>query len=335
MPANFGAIGQGGTGALLSQQRGYGSGSQPWYDFSVSSDAKLSNGGSSYNNTDVGTPIDTVLTAPTSGTITYLGYPLWGGQITYKEDNPTDPNNPYVFLIHLDALNPNLVVGQHIAAGTMIGYSGGQYPGQFAPSSYPSLPAGYTHHDTAASHSTGPHLDIGVTNSPSGSIDNNQSASNLLVTLAKNAGIGPISPQINSGGSSLTTAVNGGRGPCPVNIFSQVPILNSVYCAGYSFGGSIGAPDLSKSSCQPWDINCLAQQAAPYALKVGLIIAGATLILVGLHILFPNFSPGGISDAAVDKLSGALEKSGPIGGGEAPAAPPAPKTNAPLQSKPA
>lgn len=176
----------------------------PWYNFNVYSDYGYQ--GSTYRNTDVGTPVDTPLTAPLAGTITDLGYFDWGGQITVKVDQPSLINgHKDYFLIHLDAINPNLQVGQHIEQGTFLGYSGGQ----LSNAGLASLPAGLSHHVTLPSHSTGPHLDIGVTDSGTGSMDVDQSASDALVALAQTGAI-PFSTEIS--GSSLVTLDTSGSG---------------------------------------------------------------------------------------------------------------------------
>lgn len=151
-----------------------------WYDFGISSDSD--SGQSIYHNTNVGTPVDTPLSFPLGGTITKLGYQPWGGQITWQVDNPSIiGGHKYAFMIHLDAINPNLAEGQTVTAGTFAGYSGGQLDN----SGLPSLPAGYVHHATSPSHSTGPHLDIGVTDSPDGSLTVSKQLGDVLVLYAR------------------------------------------------------------------------------------------------------------------------------------------------------
>lgn len=149
-----------------------------WYDYALYSDYPAT----SYHNTDVGTPVDTALTAPLSGTITADTYQAWGGQITVRADDPSQIGGiPYYFLIHMDAINPNLAIGQHVNQGDFLGYSGGQLNNN----GLPSLPAGYSHHATSPAHSTGPHLDIGVTTSSQGSMDTSKTWSDRLVQLAR------------------------------------------------------------------------------------------------------------------------------------------------------
>lgn len=83
---------------------------------------------------DIKTPVGTSITAPASGTITDYSYKPWGGQVTWKLDTPIN-GVPYAFIIHLDSLNPNLSVGQHINAGDVLGLSGGQNSGGTHPES--------------------------------------------------------------------------------------------------------------------------------------------------------------------------------------------------------
>lgn len=151
-----------------------------WYDFGISSDSD--SGQSSYHNTNVGTPVDTPLSFPLGGKITKLGYPAWGGQITWQVDNTAViGGHKYAFMIHLDAINPNLKEGQTVTAGTFAGYSGGQNDN----TGLPALPAGYVHHITSPAHSTGPHLDIGVTDSPDGSLTVSKQWGDALVLYAR------------------------------------------------------------------------------------------------------------------------------------------------------
>lgn len=168
-----------------------------WYDYGISSD---SDGGySTYNNTNVGTPVDTPLSFPLGGTITTLGYPAWGGQITWKVDNPAViGGHQYAFMIHLDAINPALQVGQTVTAGTFAGYSGGQLDN----SGLPALPAGYIHHTTSPQHSTGPHLDIGVTDSPDGSLTVSKQYGDALVLYARSNKI-PVDASVPSSAFTL------------------------------------------------------------------------------------------------------------------------------------
>lgn len=151
---------------------------EAWYNYSVYSDYPET----SYHNTDVGTPTDTPLTAPLPGKVTADTYQPWGGQLTIEADDPSQIGGyPYYFLIHLDAINPNIDVGSHVAQGDFLGWSGGQLDN----SGLADLPGGLQHHVTSPQHSTGPHLDIGVTNSPQGSMDVSQSWSDKLVNLAR------------------------------------------------------------------------------------------------------------------------------------------------------
>lgn len=167
----------------------------PWYNFSIEAGS----------HTDMRVPMDTPITAPLAGTITDLGYFDWGGQVTWKVDAPNALSGyKYLYVIHLDAINPNLRVGQHIGVGTFLGYSGGE--NSLNDARLKPLPAGLTHHLNTPAHSTGPHLDIGVTSSPTGSLDASKAASDLLVSMAAMGHI-PFGTGIGPGPS------DGGPGP--------------------------------------------------------------------------------------------------------------------------
>jgi hypothetical protein len=167
---------------------------EPWYDFALYSDYPST----SYHNTDVGTPVDTPLTAPLSGRITADSYQAWGGQLTVQADDPSQiGGHSHYFLIHLDAINPDLAIGQHVSQGDFLGYSGGQ----LSNAGLKALPAGLQHHTTSRAHSTGPHLDIGVTDSPQGSMDASKTWSDRLVDIAKRLRI-PYGTGQGGGGST-------------------------------------------------------------------------------------------------------------------------------------
>lgn len=100
---------------------------------------------------DIGTPFGTQIQSIVSGTITNYEYTPWGGQITMKLDNPIN-GVPYAFYIHLDSLNPNIGVGQHINVGDLIGISGGQN-------------SGGTHPETTF-YSTQPQTGFGLSHGP-------------------------------------------------------------------------------------------------------------------------------------------------------------------------
>lgn len=77
---------------------------------------------------DFKTPFHTRITAIMQGMVSDVRYTPWGGQVTVKLDNPIN-GVPYAALVHLDEINTNLHVGQHISFGDFIGLSGGQNSG--------------------------------------------------------------------------------------------------------------------------------------------------------------------------------------------------------------
>lgn len=134
----------------------------PWYDYQ-----NLSNYGEierkSYEHgTDLETPPDTPMTAILPGTVTDVGYYPWGGQVTWKLDNPSEAHNfGYEYIIHLDAINPAIRVGTHLNSGDFLGFSGGANSQAQLQAGKP-LPPGYSHHLTDPAYSTGWHEEIGL-----------------------------------------------------------------------------------------------------------------------------------------------------------------------------
>jgi hypothetical protein len=140
---------------------------QPWYDFGISRGHEGTEHG-----VDLGTPLNTPMTAVFSGTITDIsGFASkgsgtstsgWGGQVTWKLDNPQPAHGaPFEYVIHLNALNPNLKVGSHLNSGDLIGWTGGEIPGQTAT----PAPTGQYTIDSPI-YSTGEHTEIGLAYGP-------------------------------------------------------------------------------------------------------------------------------------------------------------------------
>lgn len=223
---------------------------QAWYNYPMYSDSDFT-GPSGYHNTDVGTPTDTPITAPVAGVITSLGYYDWGGQVSWKVDNTAVTLGvPEIFVIHMDAINPNLKVGQHISAGTFLGYSGGQ----LSNFGLPPLPNGLQHHTTSAAHTTGPHLDIGVTDSPTASLDTNQAASNNVVQFAKHQAL-PYGTGIDAANSASSPIPTAPTGDTSSNL---LPI-------GFTFGSTVSYNKLSENVH-----NTLVQNPGFYGMALAL-----------------------------------------------------------------
>ncbi|MGH8397496.1 MAG: hypothetical protein ACRETA_04535 [Gammaproteobacteria bacterium] len=73
---------------------------------------------------DVATIPNTTVTALLAGTLTDISEPIWGKQVCLKLDEAINGVD-FMGYLHLAAVNPLLNVGQHIAAGTVLGWSGG------------------------------------------------------------------------------------------------------------------------------------------------------------------------------------------------------------------
>jgi hypothetical protein len=138
----------------------------PWYDYPDLSNYGEVEGKSYEHGTDLETPPDTPMTAILPGTVTDVGYYPWGGQITWKLDNPSEAHNfGYEYIIHLDAINPAIRVGTHLNQGDFLGFSGGENSGAQLQAGKP-LPPGYSHHLTSSQYSTGWHEEIGLYGGP-------------------------------------------------------------------------------------------------------------------------------------------------------------------------
>lgn len=109
-----------------------------WYDYPISQPFHAGHDG-----IDFAVPMGTPLFFLESGTISTADYQDWGGQVFLSQDD-----GGIEFHYHLD----DIVVrpGQHVAAGQLIGYSGGQTSGG--------------KHPTKPQWSTGPHTHYGVRN---------------------------------------------------------------------------------------------------------------------------------------------------------------------------
>lgn len=76
---------------------------------------------------DFKVPVDTPITVPPrgAGIVSDISSPEWGKQVGIKLDNPIG-NVPYWGVLHLDATNSQLRVGQHVQPGDLLGWSGGE-----------------------------------------------------------------------------------------------------------------------------------------------------------------------------------------------------------------
>lgn len=112
---------------------------------------------------DFATPIDTPVTFLASGTITDISYPVWGIQVTWKLDTPYLGKVPFAYQIHLDAISPNLRIGNHINAGDLLGWSGGAISNDQIGNA--TNPTG-THFKNSPEMSEAPHTEFGFCYGP-------------------------------------------------------------------------------------------------------------------------------------------------------------------------
>lgn len=100
--------------------------------------------GFSEQGVDIGTPFHTAITAPFSGKVSAAGYYPWGGQVDLSTAIPGQPGVHDETVLHLDQITVS--PGQAVAAGGLLGYSGGQNVG----GSHPTSPV----------YSSGPHTEL-------------------------------------------------------------------------------------------------------------------------------------------------------------------------------
>ena len=207
---------------------------QPWYDFGVT---RYHGGGEM--GIDLGTPLNTPMTAVFSGTITDIsGFAPkgsgtstsgWGGQVTWKLDNPAPAHGaPYEYVIHLNALNPALKVGSHLNSGDFIGWTGGETP---APSGQYTI--------DSSTYSGGQHTEVGLAYGPqfgTGLGYGNNPDPSFMLSLAQSEHL-PYGTAYGGGPGGLGFSVNTGQ--------SDVSALSAYYGsfagqpkqqAGFSYG---------------------------------------------------------------------------------------------------
>lgn len=147
---------------------------------------------------DIGMPMDTPITAIKSGKVVQADYAVWngaagGGEIFVK---PDDGSTEYYYY-HLD--QNQVVAGQHVNAGDVVGLSGGQNSGGS--------------HNTDPMWSTGPHLHVGYftsfTNTPVGTRPEGPDITPTITYLKMSGGSSPpLTPTQQAAASSSGGSVN-------------------------------------------------------------------------------------------------------------------------------
>ncbi len=125
-------------------------------------------GDTPHDAVDIGTPLDTPITALLPGTVKQADYAGWGGEIFIQ---PDDPKYPEYYYYHPDIVE--VKAGQHVNAGQEIALSGGQTSG----GSHPAAPQ----------WSSGPHTHVGFftgwMNSPVGTRPQGPDITPLLTAI--------------------------------------------------------------------------------------------------------------------------------------------------------
>jgi len=175
--------------------------STPWYAYPIthgfysSYDPKVFD--TPHWAVDIGTPLDTPITAIKSGNVVQADYAPWGGEVFIK---PDDGSTEYYYY-HFDV--NEVKAGQHVNAGDLVGLSGGQNSGGS--------------HPISSEWSTGPHTHVGYftgyVNTPIGTRPQGPDISSTIRSLQmhglpSNGGTSTSSSPSTSGSSSnaVTTA---------------------------------------------------------------------------------------------------------------------------------
>src|SRR5258708_6091489 len=113
-----------------------------WYDYNITHgfypQYEAGVGDTPHWALDLGTPMDTPVTAPHSGSVVYAGFPNWrdsrgqftpgGGEVIVQSDIPElGKHNFQEYWLHLD--EEYVKKGDRVQAGQRIGLSGGQNAG--------------------------------------------------------------------------------------------------------------------------------------------------------------------------------------------------------------
>lgn len=120
--------------------------STPWYMFPVTQ------GHATDAGIDLGTPNNTPLTFPWSGTVVEAGYRPWGGEVIASV-----PGLGLEYFIHLNQIA--VQAGQAVGAGQVVGTSGGGIGDVVAPHGTPQIA---TSQSDFGAYSTGYHTEFGV-----------------------------------------------------------------------------------------------------------------------------------------------------------------------------
>jgi hypothetical protein len=222
---------------------------------------------------DLALPVDTPITALRAGTIVDLSSPAWGRQVGVALAQPVN-NVPYMSYLHLDAINPALQMGQHVEAGDLIGWSGGEN----------SVPAGAsnptnTHFTNPLTQSSQSQIGLSLQYGPkygsgAGWVSNPEGHPELNPSVLLN-GISPSS-DMGSGGhvSPLISQLGSSGITSPISQSGQ-------NCIGIPLGN-----------------NCIGVQSPTYTVnwqdllyRGGFILVGLLLIFLGLkHFLGPSMN---------------------------------------------
>jgi hypothetical protein len=210
-----------------------------WYEYPVTQGYGVNN----EKGVDIGTPFHTQITNLYAGTVTDVSRHGWGYQVGVLTSLPGI--GPVIeYFQHLDVVN--VVKGQVLKVGDLIGLSGGQTSGGNAPND--------------PTYSSGPHTEFGFDAPWIGGVTSSMPNFNPTNFLKPS--------------TDTTTSTGTGSGtcdffdiPCNVNALNdQIKNINNAFTATDKFMSALSQPDT-------WT-------------QIGLIVFGIVMIVVALILIF-------------------------------------------------
>jgi Peptidase family M23 len=214
---------------------------------------------------DLAMPTDTPITAPLAGTVVKSDYATWsgqpgGGELFIKPDTGGDE----YYFYHLDQLQAS--IGQHVAAGQVVGLSGGQNSGGS--------------HNTSPMWSSGPHLHMGYFEqyrmTPIGTVPYGPDPSPLLAAAAGTKT--QLSSFTNLGGPASGTCSQQGQ-DCTGSL-CNAPFIGGLLCP-CCVGNSIGSSSAGATGGASVNWTDIGYRA-------GFVALGLLLVVMGLHHFLTN-----------------------------------------------
>jgi len=216
-----------------------------WTQYPVTESFGQSYGGSVEHGVDIGTPFHTPITNLYGGVVTDVSRHGWGYQVGILTNLPGI--GPVIeYFQHLDI--PNVVKGQFVAAGALIGLSGGQTSGGNAPNS--------------PQYSSGPHTEFGF-DAP---------------------WIGGVTPSMPKSFNPTSYLTGQGAGPDPcANVTDPFAHATCVAVNAVSPSAAQGITGTA-NTLSGTDQFLQKLQSPDLWVRVGLIVGGILVVIIGLTL---------------------------------------------------